>query len=282
MQYGRDDLRKLQLIELGILRDIDRVCREHDISYFLDSGTLLGARRHGGFIPWDDDVDLGMPRPDYERFLEIASQALGDAYVVADPRRCQGQAGMFAKIWIRGTKFFTEETVEAGISQGIFVDIFPYDRLHADGKIARRQRVMCRFWQSMLYLYHSKHINVPHSGLLGALEGGACTLAHAVIRACFGRERIVEGFEMWALRGDDDPGSMYATMAYAATCFSERVLFPVGNMEFEGVSFFVPADVETYLDDMYGADWRELPSPEKRRNHAPIELDFGDAECAMS
>ena len=82
MQYEQDELRRLQLVELDILRDIDKVCREHGIRYFLDSGTLLGAVRHGGFIPWDDDVDLGMPRHDYERFLEIAPRALGDAYVV--------------------------------------------------------------------------------------------------------------------------------------------------------------------------------------------------------
>ena len=69
MQYEQDELRRLQLVELDILRDIDKVCREHGIRYFLDSGTLLGAVRHGGFIPWDDDVDLGMPRHDYERFL---------------------------------------------------------------------------------------------------------------------------------------------------------------------------------------------------------------------
>lgn len=77
MQYDQQVLRRLQLTEMGMLEDIDRVCREHNITYFLDAGTLLGARRHGGFIPWDDDVDLGMPRDDYERFLQEAPEALG-------------------------------------------------------------------------------------------------------------------------------------------------------------------------------------------------------------
>ena len=81
MQYDQQVLRRLQLTEMGMLEDIDRVCREHNITYFLDAGTLLGARRHGGFIPWDDDVDLGMPRDDYERFLQEAPEALGDAIV---------------------------------------------------------------------------------------------------------------------------------------------------------------------------------------------------------
>ena len=64
MQYDDRDLRKLQLLELRILKEIDRVCRELGITYFLDSGSVLGALRHGGFIPWDDDIDLGMPRAD--------------------------------------------------------------------------------------------------------------------------------------------------------------------------------------------------------------------------
>ncbi len=72
MQYEQNTLRRLQIAELGILEAIDRVCRENGIMYFIDSGTVLGARRHGGFIPWDDDIDLGMPRDDFERFLEVA------------------------------------------------------------------------------------------------------------------------------------------------------------------------------------------------------------------
>lgn len=76
MQYEQNTLRRLQIAELGILEAIDRVCRENGITYFLDSGTVLGARRHGGFIPWDDDIDLGMPRDDFERFLEVAPEAL--------------------------------------------------------------------------------------------------------------------------------------------------------------------------------------------------------------
>ena len=85
MQYDDETLRRLQLAELDILIAIDAVCREHGITYFLDSGTALGARRHAGFIPWDDDIDIAMPRDDYERFLGLAQEALGDEYVVANP-----------------------------------------------------------------------------------------------------------------------------------------------------------------------------------------------------
>ena len=76
------DLKSIQKRGLAILLDVDKVCAEHKIQYFLDGGTLIGAVRHKGFIPWDDDIDLSMPRDDYEKFLEIAPNELSDRYFV--------------------------------------------------------------------------------------------------------------------------------------------------------------------------------------------------------
>lgn len=169
MEYKAGELRRLQLTLLEIVKDIDRVCRENGIRYFLEGGSCLGARRHGGFIPWDDDVDLGMVRADYDRFLEVAPGALGEGYVVVHPGNEDRLAGQFAKVWKRGTVFATEETIEAGIPQGIFVDIFPYDEVCRDDRDAARQLGDCRTWQSISYLYHAKTIAVPHGGLKGAV-----------------------------------------------------------------------------------------------------------------
>ncbi len=148
MQYDDRDLRKLQLLELRILKEIDRVCRELGITYFLDSGSVLGALRHGGFIPWDDDIDLGMPRADYDRFVAEAPALLGEEYVVSTPETNPHQAALFGKVWLRGTRFATEETIEAGFDQGIFVDLLPYDALSSDlgdgGKAASRLPLLAK------------------------------------------------------------------------------------------------------------------------------------------
>lgn len=277
MQYEQETLRRLQLAELEVLQDIDRVCRDHGITYFLDSGTLLGAVRHGGFIPWDDDVDLGMMRVDYERFIEVAPSALGKDYVVAHPGTCREQAGMFAKVWKRGTRFFTDETIEAGFPQGIFVDVFPYDVLHSDRSIAAGQRGMCRLWQSVSYLYHAKRVPVPHGGLLGRVERSLCALAHVVIRACVDHDRIVGSFAKWARRGEESPDALFLNMAYVTpAAFSADVLMPVGGVDFEDSSFPSPANVVSYLETLFGQDWNKLPPMDARRNHAPVTLDFGD------
>lgn len=276
MQYDDKILRRLQLVELSILEDVDRVCREHGIAYFLDSGTLLGALRHGGFIPWDDDIDIGMMRSDYNRFMSVAAEALGDKYVVSSCDLREDHAAMFAKVWLRDTKFSTNETVEAGIPQGIFVDIFPYDTVCVDPAKASKQVKRCRMWQSVSYLYHAKTIIVPHGGALGLCEKAGCRIAHAFAKLLFTHEGICANFDKWAQMCVGDSGLSAMAFAYPiAQGFPLDVLVPSKNVSFEGRMFPGPADAERYLEIMFG-DWRELPPVEKRKNHAPLELDFGD------
>lgn len=279
MQYDDETLRRLQLAQLAILKDIDSLCSRHGITYFLDSGTVLGAVRHGGFIPWDDDVDIAMLRPDYDRFLALAGEgAMGEGYTICSPDVEDRWSGMFAKVWKKGTKFYTEETIEGGIPQGIFVDIFPYDVVCSDDADARRQMSRCRTWQSISYLYHAKTLVVPHRGLLGALEKGLCSVAHQVVRRLFKPERIRASFECAArAAANQQDRSYYADMAYtkAGAC-PRSILVPPRPLEFEGCSFPGPADPIAYLRYMYGETWSELPPEDRRRNHAPVELDFGE------
>lgn len=275
MRYDDDTLRTMQLLELDILRAVDRVCREHGIEYFLDSGSALGAARHGGFIPWDDDIDIGMLRTDYDRFLAVAPQALGETYEVSEPLSNDRHSAMFAKVWLKGTKFYTVETLDAGIRQGVGIDVLPYDELSADQDVAAKQRKSCRLLQMMLYLYHSRNVVVPHKGVAGALERSACAVAHALMHAFSSHASLVGRFQKAALAGAARPGDEVMCMSYVAVgSFPKAALVPVSRCTFEGEQFPVPADLERYLETMFG-DWRELPPVEQRRQHAPIELDLG-------
>lgn len=275
MRYDDETLRTMQLIELDILREVDRVCRENDIAYFLDSGSALGAARHEGFIPWDDDIDIGMLREDYDRFLAVAPQALGEAYEVSDPLSSDRHSAMFAKVWLRGTKFYTVETLDAGVRQGVGIDVMPYDVLSADEEVAGKQAKSCRMLQMALYLYHSRHVVVPHKGIAGSLERGACSVAHALLKATTSHAHLVERFQKAALAGVDSPGDKMMAMSYVSVgSFPKDVLAPCARLPFEGELFPVPARIERYLEIMFG-DWRELPPVEQRRQHAPIELDLG-------
>lgn len=276
MEYQNSELRQLQLVELDILKVIDSLCKEYKIEYFLDSGTALGAKRHRGFIPWDDDIDIGMLRQDYDRFLKIASESLPLGYELCAPGANQGYAPMFAKVMKSGTKFQTRETLESGFEQGIFVDIFPYDIMSCVTKQQRRQIRSCRMWQSVSYLYHSKSITVPHSGVLGVAEKFACRVAHGLIHFFINEQAIIDAYQK-ALVCEGDSGSQVMAFAYPiGEGYEVEMLLPSVDLEFEGDNYPAPCCIENYLTAMYGKDWNKLPPENKRRNHAPVILDFGE------
>lgn len=122
-----ETLRKLQLVELEIANEIKRVCVENNIKYFLESGTLLGAVRHGGFIPWDDDMDIGMMREEYEKFLKIAPEKLSSEFILQTWKNEKDYSLTFAKVRKSDTIFLEYEFKDSSMHNGIWVDIFPYD-----------------------------------------------------------------------------------------------------------------------------------------------------------
>ena len=121
------DLRDLQLQELQILLEFQRVCQLLGLRYYLTAGTLLGAVRHRGFIPWDDDVDVAMPRADYDRLFREGPALLGPEYLLQDYRTEPNFPYYFGKLRLRGTR--AEEPVLRAINmdQGIYIDLFPLD-----------------------------------------------------------------------------------------------------------------------------------------------------------
>lgn len=138
MQLTQEQLKQVQQTELEILDEFLRICNKYNLKYFLAGGTCLGAIRHQGFIPWDDDIDVSMPREDYDRFAEVAQQELGDKYFYqnyfTDPR-----CGLvFAKVRKNGTVFSSMEGHHLPIHQGVWIDIFPYDNLPNDQRIQER------------------------------------------------------------------------------------------------------------------------------------------------
>ena len=126
--YDPEILRRLQLCELSILKDFIKVCEENGLSYFGLAGTGIGALRHGGFIPWDDDIDVGMPRADYNKAMEIFQRDYADKYTVVNAERYDDFPVMNTHIIINDSKFLTEEDKRGNYPTGIFLDVFPMDK----------------------------------------------------------------------------------------------------------------------------------------------------------
>ena len=253
-------LRQLQMIELDLLREIDRICTMHRIPYVIIAGTLLGAVRHGGFIPWDDDVDVAMLRADYERFREVCRQELdADRYVFQDHTCTPGYRWGYGKLRRRDTLFLREHQEHMPYEQGVFADVFPLDPV-PDGWAGRLWTdLRCFFLRKFLWSRVGKEADpkafrralyrlmdrVPEKRLLGRLD--AMIRRTGKIRS--GWVRIL----MFPTPNRD--------RGYRRHWYRRRALY-----RFEGECFPGIAEADEYLRFKFG-NYRQLPPESERKTH---------------
>ncbi len=262
----KDTLRRLQLVELELLEQVDAICTKHGISYFLDSGTALGAVRHGGFIPWDDDVDIGMLREDYERFLQIAQKELDQKYCL-QTRENEPNFGKYsAKIRKRGT-VFPEKGSEDLKERGIFVDVYPFDYTDSDVRKANKHLNKARRLLLLLRFVQTKKRR----------ESAIKRVFHKMATLLF-REEKLEGRYLKLCRRYSVPTSNITCFSYRMAkdrnlVFSVEKMLPSRMIRFEGREFLIMRDYDYYLRVMYG-DYMLLPPEEKRICHFSGEIVF--------
>lgn len=273
-------LHKLQATELTILNVISDLCEQYDISWWLDGGTCLGAMRHKGFIPWDDDIDIGMMRSDYDRFCSIASRELPDGFSFHDSRNSSGYAAMFCKVYKDGTRFENQEGRDSGSVMGIFIDVFPYDFLYEEAELRSRQLKLALNAQRRSYLYHSRHITVPHRGFLGFIEKAGCQVLHFIERVS-NKDPLEYQRRFNRAIPDCSVGTVSKECLTLAWPNMNPIpvddIFPLSYAEFEGEVYPVPRFTDKYLTTMYG-DWRAIPKEGDRHTHLPLLIDFGNGE----
>jgi len=249
------NIEELRHIQLEILDDVDLFCRENQLRYSLCGGTLLGAVRHKGYIPWDDDIDILMPRPDYERF---ASSYHSDRNVVLDLRRNGACLELGLKVCRKGTVM---KDVELGRSLwGVNIDIFPVDGLpeDADAHCARIIRMrnlltrICPFYKLLtqqrtkwFVKYLLKRVRYPYIGSSRKLKERIDTLAASYP---FGSSRL-----SGAILGNYGEREMIPS----------EVFLEYGTILFEGREYRCIKGADTYLSALYG-DYMTLPPMEKR------------------
>lgn len=267
-EYDKKTLEQLHKIELELLDEFVKICKKHHLEYFLIGGSCLGAVRHQGFIPWDDDIDVGMMRKDYELFVKYAKEELDTTKYYLDCFETNKDYHLpFAKIKKNNTKFVEKPSAHIKNHKGIFLDIFPIDNANKQNSlfqkvqaiVARNITESIKFKKKMIKLKKTRH--------------PLLSLTFSIL-PCKTLMKIQKRITIL----NKNHNSKYVVLitgayGYRKETNKREVFTPAKKVKFEGKEYTTVADPDTYLSKLYG-DYMKLPPKEKRINHMPTEISF--------
>lgn len=276
--YDPEDLHRLQRIQLSILRDFVALCEKHHLEYFIVSGSAIGVVRHQGFIPWDDDVDVAMPRKDYERFLKIYKKGMGEKYRVLTPLTDPDYISNVTHLQLEGTSFVPYTSKNMKCNLGINIDIFPLDHLPDDPVKAKLHMINAWVLDKLIFLCGEPEPIIPWTGLKKKAAAAICKMIHYSMRTLhISHVRLYKKLMKLSVRYNHVPTrccTIYEFTRPSIGRISKRELYPLRKMPFEDIMVNIPNDYDTYLCRIFG-DYMTLPPEGKRVNHCPYKLDFG-------
>lgn len=263
-------MNKVQQESFKILREIDRICRKHDIPYFLSSGTLLGAVRHKGFIPWDDDLDIGMTRDSLTKFEKVIAEELDPGYFYQSKKTDRYYFNSYPKIRSNSYKLIERTTKHLSIHKGVWVDIFPYDNVSNIEKERTEQFLAIRkiddIMRRFLYIYPTE----KDRGLKKFIKSTIRFINGKLVSLYFFLPRLYKKRDLY-LNMFNHQETDYVNMISYPLSKDEYI----GNMtlkedvtnlievEFESMSTFAPENYDRVLSNKYG-DYMKLPKKEER------------------
>lgn len=268
-EYGIVDL---QTKMLETLKEFIRVCKDNELTYFACGGTCIGALRHNGFIPWDDDLDVFMPRPDYEKLWEIRDQFTGGKYKLCRTTKEKNYHHRVQQLVDLNTTFINQRSVNEDIEHGVYIDILPLDAC-APTKLGRIQQVL----QAMLYsVFNVQCVPEFHGGRLFRIIVDIMLKAvpndearYKIWSSC---ERKMTKYE-WS--NASSVVELAASMKVLLNPYPKVWFEGVKTHQFEDIVINLPSGADQYLSQVFG-DYMELPPEDKRHpvhNTVLIDLD---------
>lgn len=256
-------LTKLQKAELSILKDITDFCDKKNIRYCITSGTLLGAVRHGGFIPWDDDIDISMPREDYEKFLSYANDFI-EGYELVCTRLNNQYPIAIAKVRKSGTIMKEPSMAHLNINHGVWIDVFPLDKVNDVNKLSKRAH---KFNLITTVINYKLNVSIPrkaHTKLFCVLLGLLSVKTLDKIRT-----KIMTSDQNTSAKKYT---SFSSNLGPYKLLFDEDVYFPLKKINFEDALFWAPNCCEKWLESAYGNYMQMPPESERVNRHKVLEI----------
>ncbi len=250
-------LRKAQLRMLEMLIEIDRICRKHDIQYWIDFGTLLGAVRHRGFIPWDDDMDISVYEKDYKHLREVLIKELPENFVFQDTST--DKYAFFTYGRVRDKKSYCYYPFFIKLKeQGLCVDVFRYEDIPSP-----------KLKNFVDFFYRRAYHEIHHYGDVAYKSKVEIILkrffAYLLYPFAWIAKKIVQYLGRQSTKG------LMGRWAITNAVYCKDNIFPLTEVEFEGRNFFAPGNWDKHLKGIYG-DYMQIPSPENRKQIFDMNL----------
>ena len=253
------DLENMHKIQLNMLIEFDKICRRNNIKYILDAGTLLGAVRHKGFIPWDDDIDVRMLRDDYEKFCVVANKELPETMFFQNYKNDKGYPWMYSKIRMKGTKAVRIGQDRLNMEEGIYMDIFPCDGVPDDNKKKKKHNRLAKIYRKILYARIGKYsCDKWYERLWWSL---VCVIPRSYVYKQ--SDKLVKKYTEHNCKR---VGTIGWHELPDVNGFLNGYFTDLTEVEFEGHMFPAPKCWDFYLTQLYG-DYMQLPPENKRISH---------------
>ena len=253
-------LRQLQMVQLELLKEVDRICQKCGIKYNIIAGTLLGAVRHGGYIPWDDDADVALLRPEYEKFRKACKTELDKSrFVFQDHRNTKGYRWGYGKLRMKNTLFLREHQEHMPYFQGVFIDIFPLDNVPDNYYLRCLHNFGCFCIRKMLWSEVGKYADksAPMRTVYSALSRIPAEKVFEVYHFLIVLSNVKK--TKWVrILTFPTPNDQYG---YLRKWYENSA-----KIEFEGIEFDGIKDYNGYLSFKFG-EYMKLPPKDKRKVH---------------
>jgi len=248
--------------------EFDRICRAQDIPYYLLGGSLIGAVRHQGIIPWDDDVDVGLLRPDYERFVRVAPHELGERYFLQTTKSDPEYFQCFAKIRVSGTKFVEATSIDCDIHHGAFIDVVPLDNVPESPAFRWLHAALCKLLQTMV-LARGKYRD------LSPVKNAVARVLRAFLRP-IPFPTLMNWLQAAAQLSRNNESTYVVIIggpwSYRRECAPRRYFNNRIELMFGGCSASAPAGWHEYLTYLFGDYMTPPPEEERGKWHTVVDL----------
>ncbi|MDD6812673.1 MAG: LicD family protein [Lachnospiraceae bacterium] len=269
IELSEQQLKQLQKIELEMLVEVDRICKKNNIKYTIIGGTLLGAVRHGGFIPWDDDADVAMLRTEFEKFCEIIEKDLDhNRFYFQSMDTVKGYRWGYAKLRRKNTLFVRESQEHMPYAQGIFLDIFPIDGTPNNKFLRTVHDFRCFCVRKTLWSEVGKNV-----------ERNRLNRIIYKILSMIPENKVKKAYKGLILKHDSDASEVVRTLTFPAPKelrgYYRKWFAETAPIEFEGITFEGVKDYDGWLSYEFG-DYMKLPPKEKQKTHPVSDIKLID------